>query len=75
MGPIEILKLEIEREVRGEIMREFQRMAESSGRIPERIFLLDRIRRHLEFAGSFLLGMVSGVLALFVLYSIVKIMA
>jgi len=74
MGPIEIFKLEIEREERGEIMREFQRMAESSGRIPEQIYLLDRIRGRLELAGSFLLGMLSGVVALFFLYSIVKIM-
>jgi len=75
MGPIEILKLEIEREERGEIMREYQRMAELSGRIPEQTYLLDRIRDPLELAGSILLGIFSGVLALFVLYTIVKIMA
>jgi hypothetical protein len=74
MGPAEVLKVEIEREERGEIMMEFQKLAESSGGIPSKTFLLDRFRGSLEIAGSVLLGILFGTLSLFFLYTIIRIM-
>lgn len=74
MGPLEILKQEIEREERGAIMMEFQRMSESSGEIPARDFPLDKLRSRLEIIGSYLLGLFSGIMSLFTLYLVLRLM-
>jgi hypothetical protein len=74
MGPAEILKLEIEREERGWIMMEFQKMIESSGEIPTCVCLLDKLRPSLEIIGSFLLGLFLGSLSLYFLYTVIRLM-
>lgn len=75
MGPAEVLKLEIEREERGWIMMEFQKVAESSGEIPARVYLLDKLRAPLEIIGSFLLGLFLATFSLFLLYNIIQLMS
>ncbi len=74
MGPAEILKIEIERDEKGEILIEFQKFSESSGEIPQKIFLLDRFRKHLEIAGSIFIGIFFGSLSLYILYTVIQIM-
>jgi hypothetical protein len=74
MGPLELMKQEIEREERGAIMMEFQRMFESSGDIPVGDFPLDRLRSQLEVIGSYLLGFFFGTMSLFVLYLVIQLM-
>jgi len=74
MGPVELLKMEIEREERGWIMMEFQRVSESAGEIPRCLYPLDRLKAHLVLIGSFLTGLFVGAFSMFFLYGIIEIM-